>query len=102
MLYNDWHSFNPYMLNRYKSLNVNISVDLATMNKAYHKISLLHHPDERLHLPVAECTQREQLFKIANVAFEVLSDSYKRKVYDQNLSVNQTTPKQPENKPASR
>jgi DnaJ-class molecular chaperone len=39
------------MLNYHQSLNVDISADLATIKKAYYKISLLHHPDTKLHLP---------------------------------------------------
>ncbi|KAF2625519.1 DnaJ-domain-containing protein [Macroventuria anomochaeta] len=81
------------MLNHYQTLNVSASADLAAIKKAYHKISLLHHPDKTVHLAAAERAQREHLFKLANVAFEVLSDLHKRKIYDQNLHAGQNRPK---------
>ncbi|KAF1926157.1 DnaJ-domain-containing protein [Didymella exigua CBS 183.55] len=71
------------MLTHYQMLEVSRSADLGAIKKAYYRISLLYHPDKTVHLPDAERTQREQLFKLANVAFEVLSDPQKRKAYDQ-------------------
>lgn len=78
------------MITHYQALNVSFSADLAGIKKAYHKISLLHHPDKTYHLPEAERAQREHMFKLANTAFEVLSDAHKRKSYDQNLVANQS------------
>lgn len=78
------------MLTHYQTLNVSLSADIGAIKKAYHKISLLHHPDKMVHLPDAERARREQLFKFANVAFEVLSDPQKRKTYDQNLRTGQS------------
>lgn len=75
------------MHNHYQVLNVRMSADLATIKKAYHKISLLHHPDKTIHLPATERSQREHLFKLANLAFEVLSDPQKRKIYDQSQNI---------------
>ena len=87
------HSLNVNMLNHYQTLNVSFSADLAAIKKAYHKISLLHHPNETVHIPATERAQREHLFKLANVAFEALSDPHKRKAYDQNLYGEQNRPK---------
>lgn len=77
------------MFTHYHTLDVTRSADLGAIKKAYYKISLLHHPDKTVHLPDTERAQREQLFKLANVAFEVLSGSQKRKAYDQNLRAGQ-------------
>ena len=45
----------------------------------------MYHPDKTLHIAASERAQRENLFKLANVAFEVLPDPIKRAVYDRNL-----------------
>lgn len=81
------------MLTHYQTLDVSRSADLGVIKKAYHKISLLHHPDKTVHLPDAERAQREQLFKFANVAFEVLSDPKKRKSYDQAIRTERSRPR---------
>lgn len=62
------------MLTHYQTLEVSQYADLLAIKKAYHSISLLCHPDKTVHLPDEERAQREQLFKHANVAFEVLSN----------------------------
>ncbi|KAJ8117717.1 hypothetical protein OPT61_g1149 [Boeremia exigua] len=79
------------MLNHYQNLNVSVSADLAVIKKAYHKLSLLHHPDKTIHLPESARAQSENLFKLANVAFEVLSDPHMRQLYDQDLSKKQNS-----------
>ena len=80
------------MHTHYQTLNVSLSADLVAIKKAYHGISLLCHPDKTVHLPVAERAQREQLFKLANIAFEILSDPQKRKAYDQTVRLGQGRP----------
>jgi curved DNA-binding protein CbpA len=80
------------MLNYYQTFEVSLSADLVAIKKAYHSISLLCHPDKTVHLPDAERAQREQLFKLANIAFEVLSDPQKRKAYDQIVRLGQGRP----------
>lgn len=80
------------MLTYYQTLEVSRTADLGVIRKAYHRISLLCHPDKTVHLPSAERNQREQLFKRANVAFEVLSDHQKRKAYDQDNHLGQGPP----------
>ncbi|KAF3052484.1 hypothetical protein E8E11_010859 [Didymella keratinophila] len=80
------------MLTHYQTLDVSHSADVVAIKKAYHSISLLCHPDKTVHLLDAERTQREQLFKLANIAFEILSDPQKRKAYDQNIRLGQGRP----------
>ena len=77
------------MLTHCQTLDVSHSADVVAIKKAYHSISLLCHPDKTVHIPDAERAQREQLFKLANIAFEVLSDPQKRKAYDQNIRLGQ-------------
>ncbi|KAH6639468.1 hypothetical protein C7974DRAFT_132129 [Boeremia exigua] len=71
------------MLDHYRTLEVDPSADLAAIKKAYHNISLLCHPDKTYHLSATERTKREHLFKLASVAFEVLSDPKERRTYDE-------------------
>lgn len=85
------------MPTHYQALSVRAMADLATIRKAYHQVSLLHHPDRTLNLSAPERAQREQLFKLANAAFEVLSDHRKRKAYDQSLGINGTYSEDPDN-----
>lgn len=85
------------MPTHYQALSVRAMADLATIRKAYHQVSLLHHPDRTLNLSAPERAQREQLFKLANAAFEVLSDHRKRKAYDQSLGINGTYSEDPNN-----
>jgi len=62
----------------YKVLEVAREADDATIKKAYRKIARENHPDLNPDNPEAE-----ERFKKASVAFEVLSDSEKRKLYDE-------------------
>ena len=62
----------------YKVLGVARTSDDATIKKAYRKIARENHPDLNPDNPEAE-----ERFKRASVAFEVLSDPDKRKLYDE-------------------
>ncbi|KAI3653788.1 hypothetical protein MP228_001735 [Amoeboaphelidium protococcarum] len=63
----------------YKTLGVDKSANDADIKKAYRKLSLKHHPDRNLD----NKEEAEKKFKEISEAYEVLSDSNKRAVYDQ-------------------
>ena len=61
----------------YEVLGVSRDAGEAELKKAYRKLSLQHHPDKNPGNPNAE-----KSFKEVSEAYEVLSDSEKRQVYD--------------------
>lgn len=62
----------------YEVLGVDRSADEATLKKAYRKLAMKYHPDRNPDNPDAEAQ-----FKTVNEAYEVLSDTKKRQMYDQ-------------------
>lgn len=58
----------------YKELGVSKSASAGEIKKAYHKLSRIHHPDKG---------GDEEKFKLIQEAFDCLSDSEKRELYDQ-------------------
>lgn len=62
----------------YKVLGVDKSASQDEIKKAYRKLALKHHPDRN-----PDNKQAEEKFKEAAQAYEILSDSQKRKQYDQ-------------------
>lgn len=62
----------------YKTLGVERTVDADTLKKAYRKLARDLHPDKNPGNKAAETR-----FKKVNHAFEVLSDSQKRSIYDE-------------------
>jgi curved DNA-binding protein len=62
----------------YKVLGVARDADVKTIKKAYYKIARESHPDLNPDDP-----QAEETFKAASVAFEVLGNEEKRKLYDE-------------------
>ena len=62
----------------YKTLGVSKSADEKEIKKAYRKLARQYHPDKNPGDNTAE-----EKFKEINEAYEVLSDSEKRKMYDQ-------------------
>jgi curved DNA-binding protein len=62
----------------YKILGVSRDADEKTIKKAYRKIARDNHPDLN-----PDDEEAEERFKRASVAFEVLSDSEKRSLYDE-------------------
>lgn len=62
----------------YKILGVNKDADDATIKKAYRRIARENHPDLN-----PDDKVREDKFKAASAAFEVLSDPERRKLYDE-------------------
>lgn len=70
------------MQTHYEVLQVSPSADLVAIKKAYHKVSLAHHPDKTVNLSSFERTHGEDISKRANVAYETLADPAKRQRYD--------------------
>ncbi len=62
----------------YEVLGVNRAAPGAEVKKAYRKLALKHHPDRN-----PGDASAEEKFKEASEAFQVLSDSEKRRIYDQ-------------------
>lgn len=62
----------------YETLGVARSASEAEIKKAYRKLAMQHHPDRNEGNKASE-----EKFKAATEAYEVLSDSQKRKAYDQ-------------------
>ena len=67
--------------NYYEILGINSSASEKEIKKVYYKLSLIWHPDR----PIPQGFTKEQQtgkFKEISNAYEVLSDSTKRKMYD--------------------
>jgi len=62
----------------YDVLGVPKGADAGTIKKSYRKLALKHHPDRN-----PGNAEAEMSFKEASEAFQVLSDSEKRRLYDQ-------------------
>ena len=61
----------------YEVLGVAKDADLKTIKSSYRKLAMQHHPDRNPGDPSAE-----EKFKEAAEAYEVLSDTQKRSLYD--------------------
>jgi len=61
----------------YKILGVNRTATADELRKAYRKLALKYHPDKN------KSPSAEEKFKDINMAYEVLSDEKKRRIYDQ-------------------
>lgn len=62
----------------YEILGISKNAELGEIKKAYRQRAMEFHPDRNQHDP-----QAEEKFKEASEAYEVLSDSQKRQIYDQ-------------------
>lgn len=62
----------------YEVLGVERGSSEADLKKAYRRLAMKHHPDRN-----PDDKASEEMFKEANEAYEVLSDSSKRAAYDQ-------------------
>jgi curved DNA-binding protein CbpA len=68
------------MANFYQILGIDRSADSTTLRAAYKKMALLYHPDRN-----PGNKEAEEMFKVINEAYHVLSDSLKRSRYDAGL-----------------
>lgn len=66
--------------NYYEILKVSPLASLSTIKKSYRKLAQIHHPDKNPNDPKAE-----DIFKAINEAYEVLSDTFKRKDFDRQI-----------------
>ena len=68
----------PNGLNLYKTLDVSPNDPVCVIKKAYRAKALIHHPDKN----PDDRERAEEMFKKIVVAWEVLGDEKKRKIYD--------------------
>lgn len=69
----------------YVVLGVPRNATSEEIRRAYKQVALQNHPDKTLSLHAAERLHREDIFKNARNAYEILSDSDKRRKYDLTL-----------------
>ncbi len=70
------------MKDHYAALGLRPSATLADIKKAFRQQAAIHHPDRNSALDAAA------RFRLAQTAYEVLSDPDKRKAYDDNRQRN--------------
>ncbi|MEI8282932.1 MAG: J domain-containing protein, partial [Armatimonadota bacterium] len=73
----------------YRILGVSRNATSGDVKSAYRKIVLVHHPDK------SNSKQSSEIFLKATEAYEILSDTDRRKHYDGNLDMRQRQANQP-------
>ncbi|KAJ3342526.1 DnaJ sub C member 7 [Gonapodya sp. JEL0774] len=66
----------------YKILGVDKSASEEELKKAYRKMALKYHPDKNASLSEEEKIQAEKQFKDVSEAYNILTDTRKRQIYD--------------------
>lgn len=80
----DQHPFR--VVTHYEILNVDRNASLDTIKKAYRKLALIWHPDKAPQwASVDDLKKCEEVFKRVSAAYEILSDTDKRAIYDRTL-----------------
>ena len=61
----------------YQILEIEVDANAADIKKAFRRLAMKYHPD------ISTEHEAETRFKIIYIAYEILSDPYKRKLYDE-------------------
>lgn len=72
--------------NYYDILEIDRTATAEDIKRSYKKLALIHHPDKHSNAPHNETQEQQEIFKRVSVAYEVLSDSAKKKAYDQKVN----------------
>ena len=73
-------------LNLYEILEINHNASTEDIRKSYKRLSLKYHPDKQIKSKLSETEKSLQFIKIRD-AYEILSDSAKRKKYDNEILI---------------
>ena len=84
------------MSSHYETLGISTDAPIDVVRAAYRVLALKYHPDRNPHNPSANGILRN-----LNHAFEVLSDSEKRREYDESILNRPTISPSPTTSPAS-
>ena len=79
--------------NYYEILKVSPLASPSTIKKSYQKLARIHHPDKNKNNPEAA-----EIFKQINEAYEILSNTFKRKDFDRQLKEEKQKKEQKEKK----
>ena len=74
------------MRNYYKVLEISENASPKEIKKAYYKLIKQWHPDHNPHTPISD-----DMMKMLNEAYDVLSDSQKRHAYDESIGIRHTS-----------
>ena len=78
--------FNIKELNLYEILEIENNASTEDIRKSYKRLSLKYHPDKQIKSKLSETEKSLQFIKIRD-AYEILSDSVKRKKYDNEILI---------------
>jgi DnaJ-class molecular chaperone len=80
------NEFNIKELNLYQILELENNASTEDIRKSYKRLSLKYHPDKQIKSKLSEKEKSLQFIKIRD-AYEILSDSAKRKKYDKEILI---------------
>lgn len=66
----------------YRLLNVSPQATEKEIQKAYRRLVKVYHPDRNQHVSQPQRQQREEKLKRINIAYDILSNPFKRRQYD--------------------
>ena len=73
----------------YAIIGVSQNATEAEIKKGYKKKALVYHPDRNANKSEKERSDNEALFKKVNEAYEILTDTEKKKLYDEGVEVDE-------------
>jgi curved DNA-binding protein CbpA len=82
----NYSEFNIKELNLYEILEIENNASTEDIRKSYKRLSLKYHPDKQIKSKLSETEKSLQFIKIRD-AYEILSDSAKRKKYDNEILI---------------